>query len=143
MGATPTDMGMPVRRRQRAERFFAKSSKLMLSMPRISRNASSMEYTSICGALSRNTARTRREKSAYRVMLPENTATSCLCTRCRILKNGSPIFIPRAFASLLRAMAQPSLFESTMTGRPSRSGRKTRSHETKKLLQSARANIGN
>ena len=49
--------------------------------------------------------------------------------------------MPSALASLLRATAQPSLLLSTMTGRPSKSGRNTRSHETKKLLQSARANI--
>ena len=59
-----------------------------------------------------------------------------------ILKNGIPIFMPNALASLLRAMAQPSLFDSTMTGRPFSSGRNRRSHDTKKLLQSARAYMG-
>ena len=49
--------------------------------------------------------------------------------------------MPKALASLLRAMAQPSLLESTMTGLFCKSGRKTRSQEAKKLLQSARANI--
>ena len=37
---------------------------------------------------------------------------------CFILKNGSPILIPRALASLLLATAQPSLFDRTMTGFP-------------------------
>ena len=44
--------------------------------------------------------------------------------------------MPSALASFERAITQPSLFDSTMTGRPSSSGRKTRSHEAKKLLQS-------
>ena len=74
-------------------------------------------------------------------MFVENMAMLCLAMSGRSLNSGSPIFMPRALASLERAMAHPSLRESTMTGRPSKSGRKTRSHETKKLLQSARANI--
>ena len=102
-----------------------------------------MEYTSICGALSRNTARTRREKSAYRVMLPENTVMLCTCTRCRILKSGSPIFMPSALASLLRAMAQPSLFESTMTGRVGRVPFKGKLAETVyQLVGGIRAGMG-
>ena len=48
-----------------------------------------------------------------------------------------------AAASLLLATAQPSLLESTMTGFPFSSGRKTLSHEAKKLLQSARAYLDN
>ena len=50
--------------------------------------------------------------------------------------------MPSALASLERDTTHPSLPESTTTGRPSKSGRKTRSHETKKLLQSAKANTG-
>ena len=46
---------------------------------------------------------------------------------------------PRAFASLDSATMHPSLFERTMTGRPTSSGLRTRSHDTKKLLQSTRA----
>ena len=38
--------------------------------------------------------------------------------------------IPIALASLERATAHPSLFESTITGRFSKEGRKTRSQET-------------
>ena len=60
-----------------------------------------------------------------------------------ILKSGSPIVMPSALASLLRATAQPSLLLSTMTGLPFSSGRKTLSHEAKKLLQSARAYMDN
>ena len=37
---------------------------------------------------------------------------------------------PRALASSLRAMMQPSLFDKTTTGRPSRLGRNTRSQLT-------------
>ena len=50
--------------------------------------------------------------------------------------------MPSAFASFERATAQPSLLDSTMTGFPFKSGRKTLSHEAKKLLQSARAYMG-
>ena len=38
--------------------------------------------------------------------------------------------MPNALASLLRAMAHPSLFDSTMTGRPTSEGRNTRSQDT-------------
>jgi hypothetical protein len=38
--------------------------------------------------------------------------------------------MPSALASLLRAITQPSLFDSTTTGRPRSSGWNTRSHET-------------
>ncbi len=44
--------------------------------------------------------------------------------------------MPSVLASFEREMTQPSLLDSTTTGRPSRSGRNNRSHETKKLLQS-------
>lgn len=37
--------------------------------------------------------------------------------------------MPRALASLLRAMMQPSLFESTTTGAVRSAGLNTRSHE--------------
>jgi hypothetical protein len=43
---------------------------------------------------------------------------------------GSAIAMPSALASLLRAMAQPSLLDSTITGRPRRLGRNTRSQLT-------------
>ena len=48
--------------------------------------------------------------------------------------------IPRALASLEREITQPSLLESTTTGLLRNDGSKTRSQETKKLLQSRRAN---
>jgi hypothetical protein len=38
--------------------------------------------------------------------------------------------MPRAFASADRAMAHPSLFDSTMTGTPTKLESKARSHET-------------
>ncbi len=37
--------------------------------------------------------------------------------------------MPSAFASAVRTMAHPSLFESTMTGTPASLGSNTRSHE--------------
>ena len=58
-----------------------------------------------------------------------------------ILKNGVPIFMPSAFASLERATTQPSLLESTTTALPSSQGWKTLSQDTKKLLQSTSAYI--
>src|SRR5690606_34375913 len=51
---------------------------------------------------------------------------------------GWPIFTPKAFASLLRAMAHPSLFDSTTTGWPRKVGSNTRSHEAWKLLRSTK-----
>ena len=45
------------------------------------------------------------------------------------LKNGAPIGMPAALTSAERAMTQPSLFDSTATGTPSRAGSKTRSQE--------------
>ena len=100
-----------------------------------------MEYCSTEGENILRTSCTRRDMSPYRAKLEENTATWPFSTISRILNRGSPILMPRALASSLRATAQPSLLDSTMTGFPYRSGRKTRSHEAKKLLQSARANI--
>ena len=113
----------------------------MLLMPRRSRKASSIEYTSTAGANSSRTHLTLWDMLPYNAMFPENTATPCFSTRSLILKKGAPILIPRALASLLRAIAQPSLLESTMMGFPCRSGLKTLSQETKKLLQSASANM--
>ena len=46
-----------------------------------------------------------------------------------------------ALASLDLATTHPSLLDSTITGRPSSWGWKTLSQDTKKLLQSTRANI--
>ncbi len=46
------------------------------------------------------------------------------------LNHGALISMPSALASLLRATAQPSLLESTITGRTSSVGSKARSHET-------------
>lgn len=50
--------------------------------------------------------------------------------------------MPHSFASFDRDTMQPSLFESTITGRFCRLGSKTLSHDTKKLLQSTTANMG-
>jgi transposase InsO family protein len=44
--------------------------------------------------------------------------TPCRFIRSRILKMGSPIFIPSDFASSLLATAHPSLLDNTMTGMP-------------------------
>ena len=79
--------------------------------------------------------------SPYSAKFPEKTWTWFFSTMSLILKSGSPILMPSALASLLLATAQPSLLLSTMTGFPFSSGRKTLSHEAKKLLQSAKAYI--
>jgi hypothetical protein len=52
------------------------------------------------------------------------------------------ILIPSALVSSLRAVAQPSLFDSTTTGLPTRLGLNTRSQETWKLLPSTSAYMG-
>src|ERR1700751_4113985 len=65
------------------------------------------------------------------------TPAASNCLRCRC--HGAPMAMPSALASLLRAITQPSLFDSTTTGRPRNSGWNTRSHDTEKLLQSTRA----
>ena len=54
----------------------------------------------------------------------------CRAIRSRIVKAGAPILMPSALTSWLRATAQPSLFDSTSTGTPSRRRSKTRSQET-------------
>ena len=70
----------------------------------------------------------------------DERATSLPCsTRYLTLKNGVPILMPIALLSLLRATTHPSLLDSTTTGRPSNSGWKALSQDTKKLLQSTNA----
>ena len=54
----------------------------------------------------------------------------CRAISPRSVKAGAPILIPSALASWLRAMAQPSLLDSTSTGTPTRRGSNTRSQET-------------
>ena len=56
----------------------------------------------------------------------EDVLPSACGARCQ----GSPMRMPSALASLLRALAQPSLLESTTTARPSSFGWKIRSQET-------------
>lgn len=82
---------------------------------------------------------TRLLRSEYKGKLPENAMTSRYLCNPFTLNQGSPIRIPSLFASSLREITQPSLLDSTTIGLPSRSGRNTRSHETKKLLQSTSA----
>jgi hypothetical protein len=58
-----------------------------------------------------------------------------ICSPCRFTKSlsswaGWPIFTPSALASAERAIAQPSLFDSTMTGTPTRLASKARSQLT-------------
>ena len=45
------------------------------------------------------------------------------------LKYGSPILIPKAFASVERVMIQPSLFDKTTMGLPNNLGLNTLSHD--------------
>ena len=47
----------------------------------------------------------------------------------RILNQGSPMRMLSALASLVRAMAHPSLLDSTITGTPASLGSNSRSHK--------------
>src|SRR3546814_1821501 len=69
-------------------------------------------------------------------ILEDRTSIPCRLIMSRILKSGSPILMWRALASSLRAMAQPSLLDRTMTGTRRNFGSKTRSLLTYKLLTS-------
>lgn len=62
-------------------------------------------------------------------------------TKSFTLKSGLPMGIPSAFASFERDTTQPSLLDNTIAGLFLSLGLKTRSQETKKLLQSAKANM--
>ena len=64
------------------------------------------------------------------IAFEEKTSTLFFRNNLSYLKAGAPIGIPRAFASLLLDIAQPSLFDKTTTGFPLRVGSKTLSHET-------------
>jgi len=57
------------------------------------------------------------------------------------MKHGVPIATPKALASLLHAIAQPSLLLITTAGFPTKEGVSTLSQDAKKLLQSIIANI--
>ena len=61
--------------------------------------------------------------------LDENTLPPCAKYDFFTLNQGMPIFIPMALASLLLAITQPSLLDSTTIGVCFKSGRKTLSHE--------------
>lgn len=61
--------------------------------------------------------------------------------RSRIWNHGVPILTPSAFTSLLRATAQPSLFDNTTTGWFCSLGLNARSQLTYMLFTSTRANI--
>ncbi len=54
----------------------------------------------------------------------------CRAISPRSVKAGAPILMPSVLASAERAMAHPSLLDSTSTGTPSSRRSKTRSHET-------------
>ena len=58
---------------------------------------------------------------------PTRPASRC---QCRIWNHGAPILMPKALASLLRAIAQPSLLDSTTTGLSCKRGWNTRSQLT-------------
>ena len=55
--------------------------------------------------------------SPYKAKLAENATKPASRSKWRILNQGAPMAMPKALASLLRAMAQPSLFDNTTTGR--------------------------
>jgi hypothetical protein len=81
-----------------------------------------MEQISTCGLSCRWTVSVRPDTSLKRVSFVENTRVPCARHRPRILKYGSPIRSPSALASGIRATAQPSLFESTISGTGTASG---------------------
>lgn len=97
-------------------------------MPARSRNDSSIKYGSMRGAASRRMVTIRALMSPYKVELAERTA-NCLRTSRGTSWMGWPMPTPSALASALRAMAQPSLLESTTTGLPRSAGSNTRSQE--------------
>jgi hypothetical protein len=61
--------------------------------------------------------------------LEEKTFMPLALQKASYLNAGAPIGRPRAFASLLRAMKQPSLLDNTAMGFPSSAGLNTRSQE--------------
>ena len=71
----------------------------------------------------------------FNISVENNSITSENSQRIFALKNdlylnaGAPIGSPSAFASSLRAITQPSLFDKIATGSPCRLGLKTRSQE--------------
>ena len=71
----------------------------------------------------------RRLMSPYSTKLAESAVPPARVNACLIANQGAPILMPSALASSDRAMAQPSLLDRTMTGRPLRLGRNTRSQE--------------
>ena len=68
--------------------------------------------------------------SPYSAKFADSATRELDWARCAISNQGAPMAMPSALASFERAMAQPSLFESTTTGWPTRLGRNTRSQLT-------------
>ena len=67
----------------------------------------------------------RSLRSQYSAKLADKPTSPSEATMERIWHHGAPILMPGAWASLLRAMARPSLLSSATTGWPRRPGRNT------------------
>lgn len=72
----------------------------------------------------------RSDMSPYSGKLADRPTRPASASRWRISCQGWAILTPRALASSLRAMAQPSLLDSTTTARPFSRGWNTRSQAT-------------
>ncbi len=136
VGAMPSEVGMPVLRLTRATMLRPKLSRVSGRQKSRFRKASSIEYISMSLTIVPRVAMTRPDMSPYRRWLPEKAATPLRSHNSLTWKNGLPRFSPRALASLLSATMQPSLLLRTTTGLWRKAGINTRSHDTKKLLQS-------
>ena len=123
----PIDMGIPVDFAM-IDFIFDASCTLFLTPVKFI-NASSILYISISGDISLSKDITRLDMSPYKAKFVEKTYTLLLSIMSLTLKTGSPILIPRAFASLLRAIIHPSLLERTTIGLCFNPGLKTRSQE--------------
>ena len=129
VGPKPILVGSPVQPSTRARMRRQRSTKSPRT-PLRSTNDSSMEYTSWRCPKPATKLIMRWLMSPYSAKLADSATKPWDSSKCRILNQGAPIAIPKALASLLRAMAQPSLLDSTTTGRAFRLGRNTRSHDT-------------
>ena len=74
--------------------------------------------------LANHVAKKNPELGAVERELEENTRTPPRQQVSLILNQGSPMWMPSALASAVRAMAQPSLLDSTITGTALRRGRR-------------------
>ena len=97
--ATPTVIGSPMRSRtsRRSRRAICSGVPAIRSIPRASRNASSIESASTCGVVSSKISNTARLAAVYAFIRGDTTTASGHSRRAR----WPPIAVltPRAFAS--------------------------------------------